>query len=595
MAFTQAQKSYYDQEYSFKAIVLKLWGIAKSERKLLLIILLLFLVNTAISIVVPLFLRAGIDEIGADNPDFDLIQSLGFGNLLGTIALWFFLYLIIRAEWSIIAKTVTTLRLRMFIKLQEHDLSFYDQNKTGRIMSRVVNDCWQLGNFMLIFVEITANFITIVGMLAILFAIHPVLTITLFTIAPVIFGITIGLGYVLMHYNRICRRTVGAVNGATQESIAGMQITKSFAREALHVEEFKQLNEENLRANIKRALTFSTMFPLFEFVSTMIYFLIVTTGGSFVVEGEITLGDLWLFYSYSLALIGPIIGFSQQIAQFQIGRAAAERIFSLIEVPSVMKQLGDKVPGEDIQGKIEFKNLNFGYSPEIPLFVNFNVTIPAGQNIALVGETGSGKTSFISLLARFYEFQSGDIRLDGHSIKSYNIDAYRSCLGIVLQEPFLFSGTIEDNIRYGSSNGITSEQIQAAIQATHVIDFTEFLPNGLNTEVGERGSRLSMGQRQLISFARALVADPKILILDEATASVDAYTESLIQDGIDNLFKGRTSIVVAHRLSTIIQADRILVFSRGQILGDDTHENLMKHNDVYQQLYKMYYAFQGQV
>jgi ATP-binding cassette subfamily B protein len=594
MAFTQAQKSYYDKEYSFKDILLKLWDIAKSEKRRLLLILFLFLVNTSISIIVPLFLRSGIDEIAADNSNFDIIQTLGFGNLIGTIVLWCFLYLIIRAEWTIIAKTVTTLRLRMFIKLQEHDLSFYDRNKTGRIMSRVVNDAWQLGNFMLIFVEITANFITIFGMLAILFSIHAILTITLFTIAPVIFGITIALGYVLMHYNRICRRTVGAVNGATQESIAGMQITKSFAREAFHIEEFRILNEQNLRANVKRALTLATMFPLFEFVSTLIYFLIVTTGGTLVVEREISLGDLWLFYSYSLALIGPIIGFSQQIAQFQIGRAAAERIFSLTEIPSNMKW-GDKVPGDEIQGKIEFRNVCFGYSPEIPLFVDLNITIPAGQNIALVGETGSGKTSFISLLARFYEFQLGDILLDGHSIKSYDIDAYRSCLGIVLQDPFLFSGTIEDNIRYGSTNGITTEALQSAIQATHVIDFTEFLPKGLNTEVGERGNKVSLGQRQLISFARALVADPKILILDEATASVDAYTESLIQDGIDNLFKGRTSIVVAHRLSTIIQADRILVFSRGQIIGDDTHDNLMKHNDVYQQLYKMYYEFQGKV
>ncbi|MHA2283028.1 MAG: ABC transporter ATP-binding protein [Promethearchaeota archaeon] len=241
------------------------------------------------------------------------------------------------------------------------------------------------------------------------------------------------------------------------------------------------------------------------------------------------------------------------------------------------------------------RNLSFGYSPEVPLFVDLNITIPAGQNIALVGETGSGKTSFISLLARFYEFQSGDILLDGHSIKSYDIDAYRSCLGIVLQDPFLFSGSILENIQYGSSNGIDSETLQSAIQATHVIDFTDFLPRGLDTEVGERGSKVSLGQRQLISFARALVADPKILILDEATASVDAYTESMIQDGIDNLFKGRTSIVVAHRLSTVIQADRILVFSRGEIIGDDTHDNLIKHNDVYQQLYKMYFEFQGQV
>ncbi len=594
MSFTSEQKSYYDQEYSFKDILSRLWTFAASEKRQLLLILFLFLINTLISIIVPLLLREGIDELEVASPNFNLIQTLGWYNLVGTVVLWISFYLIIRAEWSIVAKTVTTLRLRMFEQLQIHDLSFYDKNKTGRIMSRVVNDAWQLGNFMLIFVEVAANFITIIVMLGILFSVHSTLTIILFMITPIMFGITLALGFLLMRYSRLCRRTVASVNGATQESIAGIMVTKSFAREAQNIEEFIGLNEENLRANIKRSLTFSTMFPLFEFISTLIYFLIITSGGIFVVEGAISTGDLWLFYSYSLALIGPLIGFSQQIAQFQIGRAAAERIFSLIEVPSEMNW-GKIRPGKDHQGQIEFKDVTFGYTDENILFSHLNVVIPAGQNIALVGHTGSGKTSFISLLARFYEFQSGDIYLDGYSIKAYDIDAYRSSLGIVLQDPFLFSGSIEENIKYGSQTEVDFDTLQKAIMDTHVIDFVEFLPDGLQTEVGERGAKVSLGQRQLISFARALVADPKILILDEATASVDAYTESLIQDGIDNLFTGRTSIVVAHRLSTIIQADRILVFDKGKIIGDNTHQELMKSNDVYQNLYKIYFEFQGAI
>jgi ATP-binding cassette subfamily B protein len=594
VSFSSAQKSYYDQEYSFREILRRLWAFAVKEKRRLLVILLLLLLNSAISIIVPLFLREGINELEKIEPNYSLIQNLGIGNFIGTVILWICFYLIIRAEWTIIAKTVTELRLRMFIQLQEHDLSFYDKNKTGRIMSRVVNDAWQLGNFMLIFVELAANFVTIFGMVAILFSIHPTLTLILFTIAPVMFGVTIALGFLLMRYNRICRRTVGAVNGATQESIAGIMVTKSFAREAQNIEEFVELNKDNLRANIKRAMTFSTMFPLFEFTSTLVYFLIITSGGTFVVEGALTTGDLWLFFSYSLALIGPLISFSQQIAQFQIGRAAAERIFSLIEVPSEMSW-GNEQPGIDIKGEIEFKDISFGYSSDHKLFSNLNLHIPAGQNIALVGHTGSGKTSFISLLARFYEYESGDIYLDGKSIRSYDIDAYRNCLGIVLQSPFLFSGTIEENIEYGAQGEVSAETLQAAIMDTHVIDFVEFLPEGLQTDVGERGAKVSLGQRQLISFARALVADPKILILDEATASVDAYTESLIQDGIDNLFEGRTSIVVAHRLSTIISADRILVFNNGEITGDGTHDELMQKNEIYQDLYKTYYEFQGVV
>ncbi len=591
MAFSRAEKSEYDKEYNFAEVLSRLWIYAQKEQKRLALILVLFLLNTLISILVPLFLREALNELSANIIDFPLVRGFGWAYLIGTLLVWIVMYLIIRAEWTIIARTVTKLRIDMFIKLQQHDLSFYDKNKTGRIMSRVVNDAWELGNFLLIFVEVAANMVTIVGMVTIMLSIDIPLTIIVMIIIPLIFGLTMGVGVFLMRFNRVCRRTVAAVNGATQESIAGIMVSKSFAREARNKEEFVQLNIDNLKANIKRSLAFAVIFPLIDFITSLVIFIIILFGGTAVIQGYITIGDLWLYYSYSLQLIGPIIGFSQQIAQFQSGRAAAERIFSLIEIPSAMKQ-GSASLGE-INGKIEFKNLTFGYSAKQLLFKDLNLIIPAGQNVALVGHTGSGKTSLISLLARFYEFQEGEILLDGFSVRDYDIDAYRSSLGIVLQDPFLFSGTIENNIRYGCTCELTNEEIQKAIGATHVKDFVDFLPDGLQTEVGERGSKLSLGQRQLISFARALVANPKILVLDEATASVDAYTESLIQEGLEVLFQGRTSIVVAHRLSTVINSDRILVFENGSIVGDGTHSELMEKNETYKNLYKMYYEFQG--
>lgn len=592
MTFEKSKKGYYDKEYSFSDVLNRLWLYARDEKRRLLLVLVLFLFNTTIAIIVPLLLQVAIDELGNPIPDFREISLAGWLYLLGTVISWIAFYLIIRAEWSIIAKTVTQLRMDMFIKLQEHDLSFYDKNKTGRIMSRVVNDAWELGNFLLIFVEVASNSATIVGMALIMLSINPMLTLIMLVIFPIIFIIILIIGFFLIKFNRETRKTVGAVNGATQESIAGIMISKSFAREARNKDEFIELNKDNLRANIKRSLTFSTIFPLFDFISSLVVFLIVYAGGYFVINGEISPGELWVFYSYSLQLIGPIINFSQQLMSFQSGRAAAERIFSLLEVPSAMIK-GEASPS-NVKGNIEFKNLTFSYSEDTKLFNDFNLVIPEGQNIALVGHTGSGKTSVVSLLARFYEFTEGDILLDGVSVRGYDPDEYRRSLGIVLQDPYLFSGNIRENIEYGISNGkLTEEALIDAITATHVKDFVDFLPEGLETQVGERGSLLSLGQRQLISFARALVANPKILVLDEATASVDAYTESLIQDSIEQLFKNRTSIVVAHRLSTIIGADRILVFDHGQIVGDGTHDELLKTNLTYQNLYKTYYEFQG--
>ena len=589
--FGQAEKAYYDRDYSFGETVKRLWLFARSEKRMLFILLLAFAFNTGISIGVPLFLRVAIDEIAKTiGVNFANVKLYGWFYLAGTIITWITMYLIIRIEWTIISRTVTKLRNDMFIQLQEHDLSFFDKNKTGRIMSRVVNDTWELGNFMLIFVEITVNFLNLVVMLVIMFVIEWRLTLGILIIAPFIFIVMGAMGYFLMKFSRESRLTVAAVNGAMQESIAGIAIAKNFAREAKNKQEFYDLNKTNLRANIKRGLTFSILFPIFDFIASAIIFIIIFQGARSVVGGAISVGDLYLFYMYSLNLMGPLIGVSQQVAQFQAGRASAERIFSILEVPSLMIS-GTKDLGE-IKGQIEFKDVLFGYSDEITLFDGINLFIPAGQNVAIVGHTGSGKTSLISILAHFYEIIDGEILIDGNNIRDLDIDKYRKHLGIVLQDPYLFSGNIKDNILYGNPEA-TERELELAVSASHVKDFVEFLPEGLETDVGERGSKLSMGQRQLISMSRALIANPRILILDEATASVDAYTESLIQDGLEELFKNRTSIVIAHRLSTVIGADRILVFEEGKIVGDGNHTELMEHNNEYQELYKTYYEFQG--
>ena len=575
--FGQAEKAYYDRDYSFGETVKRLWLFARSEKRMLFILLLAFAFNTGISIGVPLFLRVAIDEIAKTiGVNFANVKLYGWFYLAGTIITWITMYLIIRIEWTIISRTVTKLRNDMFIQLQEHDLSFFDKNKTGRIMSRVVNDTWELGNFMLIFVEITVNFLNLVVMLVIMFVIEWRLTLGILIIAPFIFIVMGAMGYFLMKFSRESRLTVAAVNGAMQESIAGIAIAKNFAREAKNKQEFYDLNKTNLRANIKRSLTFSILFPIFDFIASAIIFIIIFQGARYVVGGAISVGDLYLFYMYSLNLMGPLIGVSQQVAQFQAGRASAERIFSILEVPSLMIS-GTKDLGE-IKGQIEFKDVLFGYSDEITLFDGINLFIPAGQNVAIVGHTGSGKTSLISILAHFYEIIDGEILIDGNNIRDLDIDKYRKHLGIVLQDPYLFSGNIKDNILYGNPEA-TERELELAVSASHVKDFVEFLPEGLETDVGERGSKLSMGQRQLISMSRALIANPRILILDEATASVDAYTESLIQDGLEELFKNRTSIVIAHRLSTVIGADRILVFEEGKIVGDGTHTELMEHNN----------------
>jgi len=585
------EKSYFDQEYPLKTTLRRLIGYASQQKNHLLILFTLLLLNSAIAIALPLLIREGLNEMDLNNtsPDFELIKQLGWIYFIGTIVEWVILIFMIRLNWIIAARSISNVRIQMFDKLQEMDVGFFDRNQTGKLMSRIMDDSNRMGNLITAFASFMSSIVLVVVMLGILFSIHVKLTFLILLSFPLVIIVISIAASRLRGYSQEIRKTRAALNSAVQESVTGVSVAKGFNREEKNRDEFVELNKLNITANLRLSYLISFFFPLIDFLSVIVMFIIINSGGGVVIAGDILIGDLFLFYVFTIRLFAPIIQISQQVVQLQAGSAATERIFSLIDLKSSMKT-GDVVL-DDIRGEIEFRDVSFSYVEGTPVYEKLSVKIKAGETIALVGHTGAGKTTMVSLLARFYELNEGEVFIDGVNFQEIDIESYRKNLGIVLQDPYLFNGTIEENIRYGKPSA-THDEINEAIKLTHLDEFIDSLPEGIHTDVRERGSRLSTGQRQLVTFARALVANPKILILDEATASVDAYTESMIQNSLENLFKGRTSIVVAHRLSTIINADRILVFDHGKIVGDGSHQRLMETNETYRDLYSTYYSFQ---
>jgi ABC-type multidrug transport system fused ATPase/permease subunit len=479
------------------------------------------------------------------------------------------------------------MRVDMFAHLQKLSLRFYDNNEVGRVMSRVQNDVTSMQELL------TNGFLTIfgdlVGLAVVVYLVSSrnlELALVTFSVVPVLVGITfVWQIYARKAFLRV-RQAIAIVNSNLQENVSGVRVIQSLSREDVNARRFDALNEDNMRANIDAGRLQAAVMPMVELLSSAATALVILYGGRLVLKGDISLGVLLLFVFSIERFFQPIRELVMQYAQLQRAMAGGVRAFEVLDTEPEIVDAPDAIVLDDIEGRVTFENVNFDYVEGVPVLRDINLDVRPGETIALVGSTGAGKTTLTALILRFYEVTQGRILIDGHELKQIDRASLTRRTGVVLQDPFLFSGTVKENILYGRLDASDEEVIQAA-KAVGAHDFIMKLDHGYDTELHERGQNLSVGQRQLLSFARAVLARPRILILDEATANVDTRTEVVIQAALRELLRDRTSFVIAHRLSTIREATRILVMDQGRIAEMGSHDELLAQNGIYANLYRM--------
>jgi ATP-binding cassette subfamily B protein len=585
-------KEGYDRQYRDSDLFKRLIPYLSKYRILLIFVTLLSIMDSFLTILAPFAFSIGFDELFKTNPNISFIYFVTGSYLFLLVISWLNRYVYSIQSSILESNIVFDLRDEIFRKVNMHDLSFFDRNKTGKIMSRISGDTFSVGGVLSSLVDLSSIVIQALLILIAMFAINTALTLITLFVFPILFSIVFLLRKIMRRYSTLQRRAQATVNAAVEESIAGIQVTKSFGQEKSSIDNYFKLQKQKTNINIKQSLIFSIFSPSLELLTAFGLFIILYFGGIATVSDVITPGFLYLFFVYLQRLFGPLINLSTFYATLQGGFAAGERIFSTMDVPTKMKSGNLQI--NSLDGEIDFRNVNFSYdSGKSFIFKNFSLFIPAGQVLAVVGETGAGKTSFASILTRMYEIESGIILLDNkYNIQDIEPDSLRNQIGYVLQDPFLFSGTIRDNLILGSPDA-NDKLIFKALSEVGANSFIDLLPNGINSTVLERGKGFSQGQKQLLALARVLIKDPKILVLDEATSSVDVYTEKMIQDAFNIVFKDRTTIIIAHRLSTILNADRIIVLQKGEIVEEGTHNVLISKKSHYRKLYQTYYAHQG--
>lgn len=518
-------------------------------------------------------------------------DSAGLGSIVLALAVIFFLgmiatryqiYLINQVGQSILAD----LRQRVFIKVESLSLQYLEDKQAGDLMSRLVNDIDALNNFFSQgLAQMIGQFFTLIGIAIAMLILNWRLGIAVLIMIPVLLLVTNLFSRMARNAFRKTRTTIGDISAELEEEISGVKVAQAFNRTDVNVRKFAERNAANRDANISATAVTSGFAPTMDVLSTVDMALVAGMGGAMVIAGTASVGVVVAFLQYVQNFFRPILQVAQLWASAQSAFAAAERVFDLLEVAPSISDSPDAIMMPSIQGKIEFKEVSFQYEEDQPVLQKVSFTANPGQMIAIVGPTGAGKTTMVSLLARFYDVTGGAVKIDGMDVREVSQKSLRSQMGIVTQEPFLFSGTIMENIRYGRLDA-TEDEVIAAAEAANAADFIRRLPKGYQNEVGERGKLISQGQRQLISIARAVLANPRILILDEATASIDTRTEVLIQSALQKLLHGRTSFVIAHRLSTVRSADQVLVISDGVIAESGTHSELIAKNGIYADLYQ---------
>lgn len=583
----------YDRQYTDGQLLSRILRYFRPYWWLMSSVALLIFLTSAMNALLPVLVARGIDGLTDLNPETVWQQTawlIGAIFLAGTLS-WVFNFF---RQWytvTVVGNVVLNLRNDAFAAVMERDMSFYDEFPTGKIVSRVTSDTQDFSTVVTLTLNLMSQVLQVVIIVAILFYINVQLALIALIIAPFIVAAALAFRRFARLTTRQARRAIAEVNSNIQESITGISVAKAFRQEQSIYHDFEQTNKRSYQLSLRQGLTFSAIFPILGTIAGVGTALIVYFGGQSVLAGTVTPGQWYLFVESINLFWFPLTSIASFWSQFQLGMSASERVFALIDAEPRVTQHDNKQVAS-IKGRIEFKRLDFHYSTQEQVLTEFNMLISARETIALVGHTGAGKSSLGKLVARFYEYQAGELLIDGQDIRNFELSSYRKHLGIVQQTPFLFSGTVRDNIRYGKPAASDAEVIHVAEQIGGG-DWLDVLPQGLDTDVGEAGKGISMGQRQLVALARVMLQDPSILILDEATASVDPLTEAQIQEGLELVLRDRTAIVIAHRLSTIKTADRILVLKQGEIIEEGSHEKLMQQAGHYAELYNTYFRHQS--
>lgn len=571
---------------NFKKTLMKLWSYFAMERRLLIIIFIIIIIDALVVLSVPYLIGKAIDTMsGTGKVNFRILEII----LIVLIISYFLDALLTFLQGWLMAgaaqRIVMTMRKALFEKLQKLPIGFFDINTHGEIMSRLSNDIDNVSSTISqSTVQLMSGVITILGSLIMMLVLSPLLTLASMITVPLVFLLTKSIAKNTSILFKNQQKELGRLNGHIEEAISGIHVVKAFNHEAKEIKVFEEINNNLYKVSLKAQIWSGYLMPLMNVINNVGFAVVAGVGGVLAVKNIITVGVIASFLSYSRQFSRPLNDLASVFNTLQSAVAGAERVFDMLDEKN---EAGD-IPGakelDKPKGKVLFEKVSFGYRKDMKILKNISFEAEAGTSIALVGPTGAGKTTIVNLLTRFYDVTEGKIFIDGTDIREYTRDSFRKCFGIVLQDTYLFTGTIRENIKYGKLDASDEEIKMAAIIANADI-FIRSLPNGYDAMLSESGSNLSQGQRQLLAIARAILSNPSILILDEATSSVDTRTEMKIQEAMLKLMKGRTSFIIAHRLSTIRDADVIMVIDKGRIIEKGKHDELMEKKGVYYNMY----------